>query len=102
MLLSYGIYTQGSQAVIEFVTNPDRLAELRRALVAASADKSALPEYFQALIEVTVENAVPGPASLVAVRIVPAEGLAAPPEGSGRAGAVSEAPDCPITSRAPL
>jgi hypothetical protein len=71
ILLSYGIYTQGSQAAIEFMTSPERLEELRRALVAESPDGS-IPEYFQALIETTVENAVPGPASLVAVRIVPA------------------------------
>lgn len=73
ILLSYGIYTQGSQAAIEFMTNPDRLEELRRALLAASPDGKTLPDYFQALIETTVENAVPGPASLVAVRLVPDE-----------------------------
>lgn len=71
ILLSYGIYTQGSQAAIEFITSPERLEELRRALIAETADGS-VPEYFQALIETTVENAVPGPASLVAVRVVPA------------------------------
>ncbi len=76
ILLSYGIYTQGSQAAIEFMTNPDRLEELRRALLAASPDGKTLPDYFQALIETTVENAVPGPSSLVAVRLVPEEGPA--------------------------
>jgi len=77
ILLSYGIYTQGSQAAIEFMTNPDRLEDLRRALLAASPDGKTLPEYFQALIETTVENAVPGPSSLVAVRLVPDDGPAA-------------------------
>lgn len=76
ILLSYGIYTQGSQAAIEFMTNPDRLEELRRALLAASPDGKTLPDYFQALIETAVENAVPGPSSLVAVRLVPEEGPA--------------------------
>jgi hypothetical protein len=71
ILLSYGIYTQGSQAAIEFITSPERLEELRRTLVAETADGS-VPEYFQALIETPVENAVPGPASLVAVRVIPA------------------------------
>lgn len=71
ILLTYGIYTQGSQAAIEFMTSPERLEELRRALVAETAD-GTVPEFFQALIETTVENAVPGPASLVAVRVVPA------------------------------
>jgi hypothetical protein len=83
ILLTYGIYTQGSQAAIEFVTNSHRLEELRRALAASSSDRTP-PEFFQALIETTVENAVPGPATLVAVRVVPAEGLSSaglPPDG---------------------
>jgi hypothetical protein len=70
ILLIYGIYTQGSQAAIEYVTNPDRLLELRRMLAEESADGQP-PPYFQALLETTVENYVPGLASLVAVRSVP-------------------------------
>ncbi|HVT96916.1 MAG TPA: hypothetical protein VHE33_05365 [Acidobacteriaceae bacterium] len=71
VLLIYGIYTQGSQAAIEYLTDPERMAILRRALVAASPDKKSLPTYFQALITTTVENAVPGTTSLVAVRRIP-------------------------------
>jgi hypothetical protein len=70
ILLVYGIYTQGSQAAIEFLTNPQRLPELRNALAALSPDRKTPPPYFQALLETTVENYVPGKASLVAVRAV--------------------------------
>jgi hypothetical protein len=70
VLLIYGIYTQGSQAAIEYLTNPERMAELRRALMALSPDHKTVPMYFQALLSTTVENAVPGNSSLVAVRAI--------------------------------
>lgn len=70
VLLIYGIYTQGSQAAIEYLTNPERMSELRKALIAASADHKSVPNYFQLLLTTTVENAVPGKSSLVAVRII--------------------------------
>jgi len=69
LLLLYGLYTQGTEAAVEYVTNADRLAELRKALVAVSADKKTPPPFFEALISVPVENYVPGAASLVAARI---------------------------------
>jgi len=71
VLLVYGIYTQGSQAALEYLTNPERMSELRKALVAASPDHKMLPSFFQLLLTTTVENAVPGKASLVALRIIP-------------------------------
>jgi hypothetical protein len=70
ILLVYGIYTQGSQAAIEYVTSAERLTELRKALLALSPDQKTPPPYFQALLQTTVENYVPGKASLVAVRAV--------------------------------
>ena len=70
VLLVYGIYTQGSQAAIEYLTNPVRMSELRKTLTATSPDHKSLPNYFQLLLTTTVENAVPGKASLVAVRNV--------------------------------
>ncbi|HET7840556.1 MAG TPA: hypothetical protein VFM21_03075, partial [Terriglobia bacterium] len=70
ILLVYGIYTQGSQAAIEYITSPERLAELRGALMALSPSRKSPPPYFQVLLETTVENYVPGKASLVAVRTV--------------------------------
>jgi hypothetical protein len=71
LLLLYGLYTQGTEAAAEYVTNPERLAELRKALVAVSPDKKSPPPFFEALISVPVENYVPGAASLVAARIIP-------------------------------
>jgi len=71
ILLIYGIYTQGSQAAIEYVTNAERLQELRKALVALSPDRKSPPDFFQVLLETTVENFVPGKTSLVAVRVIP-------------------------------
>jgi hypothetical protein len=70
VLLIYGIYTQGSQAAIEFLTSPEKMAQLRNALAALSPDHKAIPPYFQVLLTTTVENAVPGDASIVAVRAV--------------------------------
>ena len=71
VLLIYGIYTQGSQAAIEYLTNPERMAELRKALIEASPDHKSIPPYFQALFSTSVENALPGICSLVALRVIP-------------------------------
>jgi hypothetical protein len=71
VLLIYGIYTQGSQAAIEYLTNPERMAELRKLLLDLGPDHKTIPPYFQVLLTTTVENAVPGKSSLVAIRIIP-------------------------------
>jgi hypothetical protein len=71
VLLIYGIYTQGSQAAIEYLINPERMAELRGALQSLSPDHRTLPQYFQLLLTTRVENAVPGKTSLVSLRIIP-------------------------------
>ena len=70
VLLIYGIYTQGSQAAIEFLANPEKMAQLRSALAGLSKDHKAIPAYFQILLTTTVENAVPGNVSVVAVKTV--------------------------------
>ncbi len=70
VLLIYGIYTQGSQAAIEFVTSQEKMVQLRTALAALSPDHKTVPPYFQVLLTTTVENAVPGDTSIVAVRKV--------------------------------
>jgi hypothetical protein len=70
VLLIYGIYTQGSQAAIEFLTSPEKMAQLRAALASLSPDRKTIPQYFQVLLTTTVENAVPGNTSIVAVRTV--------------------------------
>jgi hypothetical protein len=72
ILLIYGIYTQGSQAAIQYVTAPEHLQELRKELLATSPNRPpTTPKYFQALLATTVENYVPGKISLVAVRVIP-------------------------------
>jgi hypothetical protein len=71
VLLIYGIYTQGSQAAIEYLINPERMAELRKRLLDLAPDHKTIPPYFQVLLTTTVENAVPGKSSLVALRIIP-------------------------------
>jgi len=71
VLLMYGIYTQGSQAAIEYLKNPERMVELRKALMDTSPDHKTIPQYFQVLLTTTVENSVPGTTSLVAVRAIP-------------------------------
>lgn len=71
VLLIYGIYTQGSQAAIEYLTNPEQMAELRTTLLHLSPGHKSIPQYFQLLLTTTVENAVPGKSSLVAVRVIP-------------------------------
>ena len=70
VLLIYGVYTQGSQAAIEYLTNPGRMSDLRKALMNLSPDHNTIPAYFQALLTTSVENAVPGNTTLVAVRTV--------------------------------
>jgi hypothetical protein len=71
VLLIYGIYTQGSQAAIEYLNDPEQMAQLRKALLSIAPDHKTIPSYFQALLTTTVENAVPGTTSLVAVRRIP-------------------------------
>jgi hypothetical protein len=70
VLLIYGIYTQGSQAAIEFLTTPEKMVQLRSALAELSPDHKTIPPYFQVLLSTTVENSVPGNATVVAVRSV--------------------------------
>ncbi len=73
ILLVYGIYTQGSQAAIEYITSPEHMAELHKALLNATTDHKTVPPYFEALLQTTVENYTPGKVSLVAVRIIPSQ-----------------------------
>jgi len=74
VLLIYGIYTQGSQAAIEYLTNPERMAETpeNNSLIWPPTTRP-IPPHFQVLLTTTVENSVPGKSSLVALRIIPTE-----------------------------
>jgi hypothetical protein len=71
VLWIYGIYTRGSQAAIEYLTNPERMSELRKAL----QNLSPRPQDSTALLSATADDhsrdAVPGKSSLVALRIIP-------------------------------
>ena len=71
ILLVYGIYTQGTQAAMEYVTNPGHLGDLKKQLLALAPDRTTLPRFFQVLITTTVENDVPGKTSFVAARVIP-------------------------------
>jgi hypothetical protein len=71
ILLAYGIYTKGTQAAMEYVTNPDSLQDLRGRLAALTPDKKSLPQFFQVLLTTTVENDVPGRTSFVSARLLP-------------------------------
>ncbi len=70
ILLLYGIFSQGSQAALEYVTNLDRMEELRQHLISLTPSKKQPPQYFQVLIQTTVENHVPGKTSFVAARLI--------------------------------
>ncbi len=71
ILLAYGIYTQGTQAAMEYITSADRLRELRGELLAQTPGSKVPPRFFQVLITTTVENEVPGKVSFVAARVMP-------------------------------
>ena len=62
---------QGSHAAIEYITNIERLAELRKALAVLAPDHRTVPKFFQVLLTTTVENYVPGKVSLVSARVIP-------------------------------
>jgi hypothetical protein len=71
ILLIYGIYTQGSQAAIEYITNPQHLQDLRGELTAIAPGRKSPPKFFQVLLTTTVENYVPGRVSFVSARALP-------------------------------
>lgn len=67
MMALSGVYSEGTQAAVEFVTDPDRLAELEQKLKQRNAS-AMLPRYFQALLKVRVENSFPTQIMLITVR----------------------------------
>lgn len=60
-----GIYSEGTQAAAEFVTDKEHISELNRRLQQL---KGGPPRYYQALLKVRVENAFPTQIILVTVR----------------------------------
>lgn len=68
-----GIYSEGTEAASEFVTNANYLDELNRRLKELGAQSGA-PKYYQALLKVRVENSFPTKVSLLTVRELQAAG----------------------------
>ncbi|HEY7180231.1 MAG TPA: hypothetical protein VIC84_02380 [Blastocatellia bacterium] len=62
-----GIYSEGTEAAADFVTNANYLNELNQRL-GQLKDQSATPRYYQALLKVRVENSFPTKVSLLTVR----------------------------------
>jgi hypothetical protein len=62
-----GIYSEGTEAATDFVTNASYLNDLNQRL-RQLRDQSAPPKYYQALLKVRVENAFPTKVSLLTVR----------------------------------
>jgi hypothetical protein len=65
MVLS-GIYSQGTEAAVEFVTGMDYLNQINRRL-----EQSNMPGHFQALLKVGVENGIPTTISILALHKLP-------------------------------
>lgn len=62
-----GIYSEGTEAAADFISSPNRLAELNQALETVGGSKGPT-QYFQALLKVRVENSFPTKTTLVTVR----------------------------------
>jgi hypothetical protein len=62
-----GIYSEGTQAAVEYVTDKAHLDELQQKLQGRSG-KQTEPRYFQALLKVRVENSFPTQTVLLTVR----------------------------------
>jgi hypothetical protein len=62
-----GIYSEGTEAAADFVTNASYLNELNQRLRQLRA-QSTPPRYYQALLKVRVENSFPTKVSLLTVR----------------------------------
>jgi hypothetical protein len=62
-----GIYSEGTEAAADFVTNASYLDELNQRLRQLRG-QSAPPKYYQALLKVRVENSFPTKVSLLTVR----------------------------------
>ncbi len=62
-----GIYSEGTQAASEYVTDPMHLAELNQKLTQL-AGKGPVSRYFQALLKVRVENSFPTQIILLTIR----------------------------------
>jgi hypothetical protein len=62
-----GIYSEGTEAAVDFVTGASHLGELNHRLLQLGG-QSGPPRYYQALLKVKVENSFPTKTSLLTVR----------------------------------
>jgi hypothetical protein len=65
MVLS-GIYSQGTEAAVEYITVRDYLNQFNQRL-----EQSNMPAHFQALLKVGVENGIPTTISILALHKLP-------------------------------
>ncbi|HEX8185324.1 MAG TPA: hypothetical protein VF747_11245 [Blastocatellia bacterium] len=66
VMLLAGVYSQGTEAATEYVTNKNYLEQLNQRLQ-QSKDSNGPPRYFQALLKVGVENGIPTTISILAL-----------------------------------
>lgn len=67
VMLLAGIYSEGTQAAVEYVTDKNNLQEMSRKLEEMFGNSSA-PKYYQALLQVKVENSYPTKTTLLTIR----------------------------------
>jgi hypothetical protein len=70
MLLA-GIYSQGTEAAAEYVTNKNYHDQLTQRLQQSREAADRSPRYFQALLKVGVENGIPTTISILALHELP-------------------------------
>jgi hypothetical protein len=63
VMMLAGVYSQGTEAAAEFVTNKDYLDQMNQRL----QQSGSVPRYFQALLKVSVENGIPTTISILAL-----------------------------------
>ena len=63
VMMLAGVYSQGTEAAAEYVTNKDYLDQLNQRL----QQSGSTPRYFQALLKVSVENGIPTTISILAL-----------------------------------
>lgn len=59
VMMLAGVYSQGTEAAAEFVTNKNYLNQLNQRLQQLTQAGSAPPRHYQALLKVSVENGIP-------------------------------------------
>lgn len=67
LMVLAGIFSEGTEAAAEFVTDPKYLGQLNQELDRRKGEKG-LPQNYQALIKVFVENSFPTKSTLIALR----------------------------------